>query len=56
MKLDLIPYEDLIEEIDKEIAFYKNSNHQNGFEKWSNGGAVGALESLKNNISKLIVR
>jgi Tfp pilus assembly PilM family ATPase len=49
----LIPYDSLIEEIDKEITFYENSSHVNDFEKWSDSGAVGALNSLKDNIYKL---
>ena len=52
----LIPYDDLIKEIDKEIAFYENSSNSNDFEKWCNRGAIGALNSLKDNIGKLIVR
>ena len=49
----LIPYDSLIEEIDKEITFYENSSHVNDFEKWSDSGAVGALNSFKDNIYKL---
>jgi len=55
-ELNLIPYEGLVEEIDREIEFYENSDHSHDFEKWSNTGAVGALQSLKENIAKLIVR
>ena len=44
---------EIIEEINKRIEFYKNSHPSNDYEKGCDKGAVAALEGLKEKLSSL---